>query len=60
MLNDHDGSRSHRNGLIMALGKDDWYDQKLDETQLSFLNNEAQSILLEVRKDFTNTDYYDM
>lgn len=60
MLDDYDGSRSHRNGLIMALGVDDWYDKKLTETQLNFLNQEAQSILQEVRNYYPNTDYYDM
>ena len=60
MLEDYDGSRSHRNGLIMALGVDDWYDTKLTETQISFLNAEAQSILQEVRNYYPNTDYYDM
>jgi hypothetical protein len=60
MLSDYDGSRSHRNGLVMALGLDDWYDQKLNEQQINYLDGEAYYILQEVKKEFPNTDYYDM
>jgi hypothetical protein len=60
MLEDHDGSRSHRNGLCMALGKDEWYDKKLDLEQLAYLDAQADMILYEVRKEFPNTDYFDM
>jgi hypothetical protein len=60
MLDDYDGSRSHRNGLCMALGLDDWYDQKLTTDQINVLDGEAYYILQEVKKDFPNTDYFDM
>jgi hypothetical protein len=60
MLEDHDGSRSHRNGLCMALGKDNWYDKKLTGLELVYLNEQAALILQEVRKEFPNTDYFDM
>jgi hypothetical protein len=60
MLADHDGSRSHRNGLVMALGLDNWYDQKLNEQQINYLDGQAYYILQEVKKEFPNTDYFDM
>jgi Alpha-glutamyl/putrescinyl thymine pyrophosphorylase clade 2 len=60
MLNDHDGSRSHRNGLCMAVGEDDWYDQKLTGKQLEYLDEQANYILKQVREEFPNTDYFDM
>jgi len=60
MLEDHDGSRSHRNGLCMALGLDEWYDQKLNAQQINYLDGEAYYILQEVKKEFPTTDYFDM
>jgi hypothetical protein len=60
MLDDQEGSRSHRNGLLMALGLDDWYDQTITPTQIEYLNSNAYDILREVREDFPNTDYFDM
>jgi hypothetical protein len=60
LLDDYDGSRSHRNGLCMALGHDDWYDQKLSQKQIEYLEAEAYNIIQEVKKNFPNTDYYDM
>jgi hypothetical protein len=60
MLSDHDGSRSHRNGLCLALGLDDWYDKKLNEKEINYLDGEAYYILQEVKREFPNTDYYDM
>ena len=60
MLNDHDGSRSHRNGLCMAVGEDDWYDQNLTSKQLEYLDEQANYILQQVREEFPNTDYFDM
>ncbi|QMP83874.1 MAG: hypothetical protein [Caudoviricetes sp.] len=60
MLEDYDGSRSHRNGLCMALGKDDWYNQKLDIEQLAYLDAQSYLILQEVKQEFPNTDYFDM
>ena len=60
MLEDYSGSRSHRNGLCLALNKPEWYDTKLTSKELEYLNESAKEILLEVKKDFPNTDYYDM
>ena len=60
MLDDHDGSRSHRNGLLMALGLDEWYDQKLTPSQLNYIDGQAYYILQEVKQEFPNTDYFDM
>jgi hypothetical protein len=60
MLDDHDGSRSHRNGLLMALGLDEWYDQKLTPSQVNYIEGQAYYILQEVKQEFPNTDYFDM
>jgi len=60
MLDDHDGSRSHRNGLLLALGLDEWYDQKLTPSQLNYIDGQAYYILQEVKQEFPNTDYFDM
>lgn len=63
-LHDHGGSRSHRNGLCFAVGKDDWVNQKLDDNQLDYLNGEAAEILAEVKNRFPNVaskaDYFAM
>ena len=60
MLEDYSGSRSHRNGLCFALGKPEWIDKKLDVSQLAYLEAQAYLILEEVKKDFPDTDYFDM
>lgn len=60
MLEDYSGSRSHRNGLCLALNKPEWVDQKLNFNQINYLNNESYDILKEVKKEFPNTDYFDM
>jgi len=60
MLDDHDGSRSHRNGLLLALGLDELYDQKLSPSQVNYIEGQAYYILEEVKKEFPNTDYFDM
>ena len=52
MLNDYDGSRSHRNGLLLALGRDDDYDKKLTTTEYARIEQEAQSILDETEARF--------
>jgi len=48
-LHDYSGSRSHRNGLCYALGKEDWVDQKLDKDQIAFLESEAKEMLEETK-----------
>lgn len=60
MLDDHDGSRSHRNGLLLSLGLDEWYDQKLTPSQLNYIDGQAYYIFQEVKQEFPNTDYFDM
>jgi len=52
MLDDYDGSRSHRNGLHLALGEDDKYDQKLDRADYVSLEVQAKEILEETRRRF--------
>lgn len=63
-LHDHSGSRSHRNGLCFAVGKDEWYNKKLSKDQTDSLESEAKEILLEVRNKFpevaTKADYFAM
>ena len=60
-LEDFSGSRSHRNGLCLALGKDEWVDQKLNEDSLAFLNDNAEYIQDKIKyisQDRVQTDYY--
>ena len=63
-LHDHSGSRSHRNGLCFAVGKDEWYNEKMDAKKIQFLEDEAREMLLEVRNRFpdvaTKADYFAM
>ena len=59
MLHDYEGSRSHRNGLLYALDKQDWIDKKLSVQEYSWLETQAAHILLEVNKEY-NTNYYEM
>ena len=64
MLNDYDGSRSHRNGLLLALGQDDNYDVKLSTRDYVRLEQEAKEILEETRNRFpeiaNNVDFFTM
>jgi hypothetical protein len=52
MLDDYSGSRSHRNGLHLALGEDDKYDQKLDRAAYVSLESQAREILEETIRRF--------
>ncbi len=52
MLDDYDGSRSHRNGLLLAIGKDDDYDRKLTGSEYRTLEVQARDILEETRRRF--------
>jgi hypothetical protein len=52
MLDDYSGSRSHRNGLLLATGRDDWYDRKLEHQEYEQLEGEAREIIQEVRRRF--------
>ena len=60
MLSDFDGSRSHRNGLLLALGRDDDYDRRLTSADYSNLESQATEILLESKARFPDlTDQID-
>ena len=48
MLDDHDGSRSHRNGLLLAAGQDDDYDRRLTGSECQQLESFGDSIRLEM------------
>jgi hypothetical protein len=52
MLDDYSGSRSHRNGLLYALGKDDLCDTKLTKSEYAGLESESTSILMETKSRF--------
>ena len=56
LLEDHSGSRSHRNGLCLALGKDDWYDAKLSRRDVQWLDAAADDILREMKARFPDLD----
>lgn len=49
ILDDYNGSRSHRNGLCLALGMDDWVNKKLTSEEYQWMENEAELILDEVK-----------
>jgi hypothetical protein len=63
-LHDYSGSRSHRNGLCYAVGKEEWVNEKLDKVQLQYLDAEAAEMLREVKSRFPDTakqaDYFAM
>lgn len=52
MLSDYSGSRSHRNGLLLALCMDDKYDTKLSGAEYQNLESIAKDIVLEMRDRF--------
>ena len=54
MFSDYGGSRSHRNGFLLAIGKEDWCDVKLTPKEYEFLEKEAMSILIEMKIRFPN------
>jgi hypothetical protein len=64
MLDDYDGSRSHRNGLLCALGRQYDMDRKLSSLEYSYLERDAQYILLETQERFpflaNQIDYFTM
>lgn len=53
MLSDYSGSRSHRNGFLLALGRDEDYDKKLTESEYDSLESEANDLIQEVKSRFT-------
>jgi hypothetical protein len=52
MLNDFSGSRSHRNGLLLGLGRDDDYDKKLTKEEYEYLEGEAKDIITETKSRY--------
>jgi len=64
MLDDYDGSRSHRNGLLLALGKADDIDRKLTRAEYADLESHSHSIIVEMRERFpalaSQIDYFTM
>jgi hypothetical protein len=64
MLDDYDGSRSHRNGLLCAIGRHDDMDRKLTSQEYATLEHEAKSILTETKHRFpdleTQIDFFTM
>lgn len=51
-LSDYSGSKSHRNGLCFAAGKDDWVNQKLTPKEYSWLEGYGASVLFECKERF--------
>lgn len=64
MLDDYDGSRSHRNGLLCALGRHDDMDRKLTAAEYANLESQAHEILCETEARFpelsNQIDYFTM
>jgi hypothetical protein len=52
LLNDYSGSRSHRNGLLYALGRESEIDTKFTVGEYQILEDEAASILAEMKSRF--------
>lgn len=49
LLADHSGSKSHRNGLCFAVGKDEWVNEKLSAAECLYLEDAGRELLLEAR-----------
>jgi len=64
MLKDYSGSRSHRNGLLWALGRESEVDTKLTAGEYQRLEEEGASILAEVHARFPrlkkDADFFSM
>lgn len=52
MLGDYSGSRSHRNGLLYALGMEDKVDQRLTISEYADLESQANEIIKEMKNRF--------
>ena len=48
-LSDYDGSKSHRNGLCLAAGKDDWVNQRLTAEEYLWLEGFGQDLIQEAK-----------
>jgi hypothetical protein len=64
MLDDYDGSRSHRNGLLYAIGRENDMDRKLTAAEYGDLESQAYEILSETQARFpelaSSIDYFTM
>jgi hypothetical protein len=64
MLDDYSGSRSHRNGLLLAIGQDDDYDRKLSGAEYRILESISSGIISEMKERFpelsNQIDYFTM
>jgi hypothetical protein len=64
MLDDYDGSRSHRNGLLLAIGRDDDIDKKLNASEYATLESIGSGIRSEMKDRFpslaSQVDYFTM
>lgn len=64
MFSDHSGSRSHRNGFLLAIGEDDSYDKQLTAKEYGKLESVAKDIIIEMRERFPKLaheiDFYTM
>ncbi len=64
MLDDYDGSRSHRNGLLFALAQEHDVDRKLTRAEYANLESQAYEILCETEARFpelaSSIDYFTM
>lgn len=49
-LHDHSGSKSHRNGMCYAAGKDEWVNEKLDADQIDHLEGLGREMLEETKR----------
>ena len=52
MLKDYSGSKSHRNGLLYALGRTDWLDTKLANPDYELLEFEAKELLEDFHEEY--------
>jgi hypothetical protein len=50
LLSDYSGSKSHRNGLCYALGKDNWVNEKLSAAEYKWLEDGGRELLFEARR----------
>jgi len=64
MLDDYDGSRSHRNGLLLAAGQDDDIDRRLTGSEYANLESFGKDIVAEMVQRFPELagqiDYFTM
>ena len=64
MLDDYDGSRSHRNGLLLAAGQDDDIDRRLTGSEYANLESFGKDIIAEMVQRFPELagqiDYFTM